>query len=246
MCVCRPRSQCVDVYQFIGGIYPILSNLMKNVVYTGHLLDISSPVTATASSAYVSSSGLEFAPHLAVQPDTGHMWSTCFVSNKELHPWFTLEFRSVTNIFNLRLGVRSLVGGQLPKDFNLSGMDKLSVYVSNSSALKSSSKQLCGSSWNYTHTKNIVLDCGENLKGRYLHIIVPSTSPTYLMICFIVVNRENGNACNSFKNSGATVTFCKYNLCRNLTLVYLHGLRFITNRSIYIAYYIRSANGVCF
>ena len=184
MCVCV--CVCVSIHcglQFVS-----------NVVYTGQLLDISSPVTTTASSSYKSPSGLEFTPQLAVQPDTGYMWSTSFISNKEPNPWFSLKFGSVTTIFNLRLGVRTVGGGYLPAEFNLAGMDKLSVYVSNSSTLESSGKQRCGSPWNYAHTNNILLHCGRNLKGQFLHITVPSASPTYLMICFIVLNRENGDA----------------------------------------------------
>jgi hypothetical protein len=172
----------------------------------GHLVDISSPVTVTASSNYLSPSGMEFAPSLAIQPDTSHTWPSCFISKKEVNPWFTIAFESVISLFNMRLGVRISGGGQLPKDFTLSGMDKLSVYVSNSSTTETSGGQLCGNSWSYAHTKNIMLDCGKNLTGRYVHITLPSTAPTYLLICFMVLNKENGSpAPLTMSNTKATV-----------------------------------------
>ena len=158
-------------------------------------MDISSTVKATASS-HVTSPRVDFSPQLAVQADTSHVWSSCFLSKKESNPWLKIEFKSVTHIFNVRLGVRKKGSGQIPVDFNLEGMDKLSVYVSNSSALGSIKGRQCGSPWIYRPTRNILLDCGKDVKGKFVYVTVPSASPTYMIICFIVFNRENGNVCS--------------------------------------------------
>ena len=161
--------------------------------FTGRLLDISSPVKATASSYNTMETGLHiFAPQLAIQADTSSLWANCFVSKKEVKPWYRLEFKSETSVFNVQLGVRD-GGEQLPTGFNLRGMAKLSVYVSDSSALSHSENQRCGNPWNYSSTEYIIVSCGRILKGRFIHVSVPSTSATYLLICSIVINRENGN-----------------------------------------------------
>ena len=157
-------------------------------------MDFSGPVNATASSSYVvPSNSLEFAPQLAIQADTTYVWATCFLSKKESSPWFRLEFKSMTSIFNVWLGVRDEAKGDMPEDFVLNERNNLSVYVSNSSDLELNGEQLCGSSLEYMKTNAIHLDCGPNLKGRFVYVTVPSSSPTYLSICSIILNRENGN-----------------------------------------------------
>ena len=161
-------------------------------VCTGHLLDILSPVNATASSSYKAKSGLRFAPQLAIQADTGYVWANCFASTKQQNPWFTLQFRSLTSIFNVRLGVQDERGGMLPGDYALSGMNKLSVYVSKSSNLPNDKTLLCGSPWNYTQTKIIEMICERKLTGKFMHVTVPSSTRKYLVICNIVLNKDDG------------------------------------------------------
>ena len=147
---------------------------------------------ATASSFNVSSSGVKFAPQLAIQADTSRVGSACFISNEEANPWFTLKFKSVTAISHVRLVVKDKPNNGLPSDFSLNGMNKLRVYLSNSSILDNS-KRPCGSPWTYSGRRNeILLDCGNDLKGKFLHVTVPSDSETYLLICSIVLNREPG------------------------------------------------------
>ena len=138
--------------------------------------------------------GLKFAPQLAVQAaaDTGYVWANCFISRKENSPWFRLEFKLVTSIFNVRLGVRNQGGGLLPPDFSLQGMTGLSVSVSNSSRYESFDNTCCGCPWAYRATKSIDVTCWRKLSGRYVHVIVLSSSPTYLMICSIVINKADG------------------------------------------------------
>ena len=105
-------------------------------VCTGQLLDILSPVKVTASSTYTEpSSGLQFAPQLAVQADSGYLWANCFLSNMESNPWFQLELKSLTSIFNVRLGVRDKGSARLPDIFPIN-MNTLSVYVTKSSSLQ--------------------------------------------------------------------------------------------------------------
>ena len=160
-------------------------------------MDISSPVTATASSSFnVNPTGVLFAPELAVQADTSFVWVTCFLSKKEPNPWFKLEFNAVTSISNVRLAVRTPPSGRSPADFSFTGMDQLSVYVSNSSSLTNSSKELCGDPWKATAKTvfTIVISCKpKKPKGRFLYVTVPSTNSTYLVLCSIVLNRERGN-----------------------------------------------------
>ena len=158
-------------------------------VFTERWLDISSP---TSSSSFSNSSGLKFPPELAIQADTSYVWANCFVSEKTPHPWFSLEFKSVTSIFNVRLGVRDRSSEQLPHDYSLSGMTNLSVYVSNSRVNKVEDRTRCGSPWEYRKIKIIDVNCGEPMWGKFVHVIVPSSSPTYLMICSIVITRNDG------------------------------------------------------
>jgi hypothetical protein len=157
------------------------------------LLDIYSPVSANASSWYKNSSQLEFPPQLAIQADTSDEGSTCFVSKKERNPWFKLDLKDTRAISNVRLVVREKPSDGLPEDFRLGSMDNLTVYVSNSSSLPESSTTRCGSPWRYakSHGGKIILDCGRNLYGQFLHVTVPSSSETYLLICCIVLNHES-------------------------------------------------------
>ena len=150
---------------------------------------------ATASSSSVTSSGMIFAPQLAIQADIARVWANCFISTKESDPWFALEFKSVTSIFNVWLGIRSVATYGLPSDYSQQGMKGLSVFVSNSSESSSHNKRQCGSPWTHASYRaiNITMYCGRNVRGRFLHVMVPSTSPTYLLICSIVLNRESGN-----------------------------------------------------
>ena len=99
-----------------------------DLYFVGQLLDILSPMNASSSSFYyVASEDLKFAPQLAIQADAGREWATCLVTTKEPNPWFKIEFKSTTSIFNVRLGTKRQTRGQLPADY---GMDGLSVYVS--------------------------------------------------------------------------------------------------------------------
>ena len=161
-------------------------------VCTENLLDILSPVKATASSSYETQSKMSFGPELAIQADTGYVWANCFVSQKEPNPWFRLQFKSLTEIFNVRLGVRDKIGGELPRDFVLSGMNKLSVYVSESQELPSDETLMCGNSWKYTKSNIIDINCEITLSGHFVHVTVPSSSDTYLIICHILFNSVDG------------------------------------------------------
>ena len=168
-------------------------------VCADQLLNIPSPVSATASSFYVSSTQVKFAPQLAIQADTSRVGSTCFISNKEPNPWFRLDFKEVTTIVNVRLVIREKPSDGLPRDFLLSGMVNLSVYVSNEPALGYDSKLRCGSPWKSDESskRDILLDCRRDLKGQFLYVTVPSNSSTYLLICCIILNRKPGKSqCN--------------------------------------------------
>ena len=159
-------------------------------LYTGYMLNVSSSVNATASSSYEGTSGVRFVPQLAVQADTGYVWANCFISTKQPNPWFRLEFKSVTFIFNVRLGVKNRGAGKLPAEYSLSGMASLSVRVGNSPSYSGNTR--CGGPWTYNDTKIIDVNCGRTLRGKFVHFLVPSSSRTYLMICSIVINRYNG------------------------------------------------------
>ena len=162
------------------------------VTCIGKLLEILSPVKATASSSYETSSGLCFAPQLAIQAKTSYVWANCFVSTKEINPWFKLEFKSERHVFNVRLGVRNQASVELPRDYKLTEMASLSVYVSNSSVYDGSNNSRCDSPWKYKNTKIIDFKCGRKLSGKFVHFIVPSSSPVYLLICSIVLNKDDG------------------------------------------------------
>ena len=166
--------------------------LLNMIVCTVNELDFLRHVTAKSSSFVISSSKLRFDPTLAIQADTSDEWANCFISTNEPNPWFRLEFKSVTSIFNVRLGIRAQPEGELPAKFNLTGMASLFVYVSNSSNYKSNDPNICGDQWTYEYTKIIDFKCKRNLRGRFVYVTVPSSSPTFLMICSIVLNRDEG------------------------------------------------------
>ena len=167
-------------------------------LYIEQLLDIVSPVKATASSTYNSSPDLLLSPQLAIQADSSYVWANCFLSKNESNPWFGLQLKTVTTIFNVQLGVKTQRSGKMPIDFNLTRMANLSVYVSMSSKLVMNSETVCGSPWTYTPSRIIDLDCRRNLSGNYIHVIVPSSSPTYLIICSIVLNKDEGTVYFSY------------------------------------------------
>lgn len=197
---------------------------------TGRLLETSGPVEATASSTY-ELCRIEFSPQLAIQGDTSLGWANCFVSAKEPNPWFTLRFKSLTSVFNVWLKVRKIRKHQLHIDFSLKDMDNLTVYMSNSSVISGSGKQPCGSPWSYKSKRVIELDCGTILKGKFLHITVPSTSPKYLVICSIVLNRENGLLFPLQMSEGrAAVSASGYNSARPPTLA-IDGIPSIGEKS---------------
>lgn len=197
---------------------------------TGRLLETSGPVEATASSTY-ELCRIEFSPQLAIQGDTSLGWANCFVSAKEPNPWFTLRFKSLTSVFSVWLKVRKIRKHQLHIDFSLKDMDNLTVYMSNSSVISGSGKQPCGSPWSYKSKRVIELDCGTILKGKFLHITVPSTSPKYLVICSIVLNRENGLLFPLQMSEGrAAVSASGYNSARPPTLA-IDGIPSIGEKS---------------
>ena len=160
-----------------------------------NLLNLSSSVEASSSS-HLKSSKLEFAPQLAIQADTSDEMADCFISKNESNPWFKLKFKSVTPIFNVRLGVRDQPDKKLPAAFNLTGMAGLSVYVSNLSTYGCEDATVCGDPWTYEFTRIIDFKCQRKMSGKYLNIIVPSATSTYLMICSIALNKNDGTLCN--------------------------------------------------
>ena len=168
--------------------------LLNMTIYTGtrwNLLNLLSSVEASSSS-HLTSSGLKFAPQLAIQADTSDEVADCFISKNESNLWFRLKFKSVTPIFNVRLGVRDQPDKKLPAGFNLTGMAGLFVYVSNSSTYESENATLCGDPWTYEFTRIIDFKCQRKMSGKYLHVIVPPATSTYLMICSIVLNKNDG------------------------------------------------------
>ena len=172
--------------------------LLNMTIYTGNkmnLLNLLSSVEASSLS-HLTSSGLKFAPQLAIQADTSDQLADCFISTNQPNPWFKLKFKSVTPIFNVRLGVSDQPNKNLPSDFNLTKMAGLSVYVSNSATYESEDATVCGDPWKYEFTRIIDFKCQRKMSGEYLHVIVPSATSTYLMICSIVLNRDDGRLDN--------------------------------------------------
>ena len=172
--------------------------LLNMTIYTGNMMDLLnlSSSVEVSSSSHLTSSGLKFAPQLAIQADTSDELAVCFISKNESNPWFKLKFKSATPIFNVRLGVKDQPDKKLPAGFNLTGMTGLSVYVSSSSNYRSTDATLCGDPWTYEFTRIIDFNCQSKMSGEYLYVIVPSATSTYLMICSIVLNRNNGTLGN--------------------------------------------------
>ena len=208
-------------------------------------MDISSPVTVTASSSFnVNRAEVLFAPELAVQADTSLVWTTCFLSNREANPWFRLEFETVTSIFNVRLSIREppAKSGQASLSISLTDMDQLSVYVSNSSTLTNTSNtELCGNPWESSSTKagatssTIEISCMKDLKGRFLYVTVPSPNATHLVLCSIVLNREDGNV-NAYYVAHPCVGLCMYNLNLAMLNILLVGYRILINAHLMLVF----------
>jgi hypothetical protein len=156
------------------------------------VLKLNGSVIATSSSIYKSNSGYLFHPNLAIKADSSSEGTNCFLSKKEESPWLTLELKSETTIFNISVGVKDQSDGLLPSDYTLRGMTSLSVHVSNSKDNKNEIKTRCGDPWTYRMTKSIDLTCRGSLRGKFVHVTVPPSTTTYLAICSIVFNREEG------------------------------------------------------
>jgi protein tyrosine phosphatase len=157
----------------------------------GNMLDIYSPVKVNSSST-LSEKSKAFDPQLAIQADTSSVLDSCFISKKEINPWYTLQFTNVTSVFNVRLGVKIRENGTL-ETFKLRMMNSLTVYVRQSLEVARNSQQICGSPWKFNRTPFIMFTCERVLKGRFLDIIVDSSKLSQLLICSIVINIENGS-----------------------------------------------------
>jgi hypothetical protein len=181
--IMTPRLKCTLL---VLGLAVLLRSL------EGGLLDIYGPVKVLSSSTYRHAGAL-FHPLLAIQADTSHKQKNCFISKNESNPWFSLQFKSVTSIQNVRLVIRNGLSSWLGINHALRKMNDLNlfVYVSNSSVVGSSGQQLC-KHWKYQNAGDIMLICRKGLKGQFLHIALRSTLPTILIICGIVVNAEPG------------------------------------------------------
>jgi hypothetical protein len=80
----------------------------------------------------------------------------------------------------------------MPADYSLSGMNNLSVYIKPSWSEENSDQLRCGTPWKYKSGQSIDMDCGRNMKGTIVRVTVPSSAPTHLAICSIVLNRDKG------------------------------------------------------
>jgi hypothetical protein len=81
---------------------------------------------------------------------------------------------------------------QLPRDLVLAEMNDLSVYIKQKESDSLSDHNRCGDKWQSTSTNILELNCGKEMKGYFLRITISSSAKKYLMICNIVLNKDNG------------------------------------------------------
>ena len=151
------------------------------------LIDIYSNATVTSSSV-LEDEGIKFVPQWAVDRVSSRLWSNCFVSKKEMNPWWRLDLGKKQTINLVHVDFRDdSLSHQL--DVKKEDMDGFTVYVDDVSDSTTSGHTGCGgaiSSFDGTKTR-LAFQC-TGTEGRYIHVIVKSSTATYLSLCEVFIN----------------------------------------------------------
>lgn len=157
------------------------------------MVDVYSPVEASSSSILMESrSGVLHLPQWAVEGTSSRYWSDCFISQRQLEPWWMLDLKTETLVTNVR--VTTMRGsGNLP-GVRLNGLDGLSVVIANTSQSNGSDGSTCGRPWRYRERElaTIVFNCRGGVVGRYVYVRLNVGTPQYLALCEVVLNRVKG------------------------------------------------------
>jgi len=149
------------------------------------LIDISPKVT---SSSVYEDEGILFVPQLAVDRVNSRYWSSCFISKKEMNPWWRLDLGKQETILRVHIDFRDTdISHQ--SDVKREDIDDLTIYVDDNSDSASGAHTQCGNPLNPTSGNGLLsVICSSGTIGRYIHIIVKSSTATYLALCEVFVN----------------------------------------------------------
>ena len=140
------------------------------------------------SSSVLEDEGIKFVPQWAVDRVSSRLWSNCFVSKKEMNPWWRLDLGKKQTINLVHIDFRDdSLSHQL--DVKKEDMDGFTVYVDDVSDSTTSGHTGCGSaisSFDGTKTRLHFSCVGRT--GRYIHVIVKSSTATYLALCEVFIN----------------------------------------------------------
>ena len=156
------------------------------------LIDIYPPVAVNASSV-LERNGTRFLPEWAIDRVSSPLWFNCFVSQREINPWWKLDMQEEKLIANVDIFFKKDDDVGLP-DVKLNQTFGLAVYVDSNAMTTSGVHSQCGSTISPESDDRLLqLNCS-NLVGRYVHVIVTSLQPSYLSLCDVFLNFV-GNSC---------------------------------------------------
>ncbi|XP_065834650.1 cell adhesion molecule DSCAML1-like isoform X3 [Oscarella lobularis] len=155
-------------------------------VLSDPLIDIYSNATVTSSSV-LEDEGIKFVPQWAVDRVGSRLWSNCFVSKKEINPWWRLDLGQQETIKNVSLDLRD-DDSTHQSDVKKEDMANLTVYVDDNRNTAGGSHTLCGTAFTPTSSTGRYNFGCSSLLGQYIHVIVKSSTATYLALCEVFIN----------------------------------------------------------
>ena len=137
-------------------------------------------------------------PEWAIQADSSIHWTNCFVSEKEINPWWEVDLNLQREIWNVRVLLLPYnTEANVPPDTNFEDGDlnNLTVYISNSSH---TGGEQCGDHWSFNgsttgHAASVLFHC--SVYGRYVHVTVDAgagVGKKSLGLCSVVINEQRG------------------------------------------------------
>ena len=145
------------------------------------------------SSSVLEDEGIKFVPQWAVDRVGSRLWSNCFVSKKEINPWWRLDLGKQETIDDVSLDLRDNDATH-QSDVKKEDMANLTVYVDDNRNTARGSHTLCGTAFTPTSSTGRYNFGCSSLLGQYIHVIVKSSTATYLALCEVFINLA-GKAC---------------------------------------------------
>ena len=165
------------------------------------LVDVYSAVHARASSVLMEErSGVLHLPQWAIEGTSSRYWSDCFISERQIQPWWMMDLNDVRLVTIVRVTTMR-ASSNLP-NVRLDGMNGLQVVIANTSLSNGTDGVMCGRPWRYggRDMATIRYNCRGAL-GRYVFIRLDVASPQYLALCEVVLTREKGKHCWLFSHT---------------------------------------------